>query len=521
MSVDAASLPGNRGNSQVLFTAPAAASVPATPVTGNGQAFVPRNSLTGAADYSSATTPTTPVGTMHATFSTPGANAPKVPAPVVLTADAAQKNLADIKAQVSQLTTDVANHKAAMSTPTTTATTDANGTAATTGTTAPVSSPTVSGTSSVDDKINAALATLTGNEKTIDETQTAALTPLQTQQATLQKESDAATVTALNQLNSIASGTYPLSPTETALLDSTKASYMNTIQGQQIANDAFTGQMTELAATLGINTSSPAQAAGMIHAAISEGSDKVADLNGKMAQALATLDQGFQKQDFDMIQASWEDTSKYYDSRTKAISDMMTAVNDAAKAQKQDAKDTVATVLKAVVDSATFDQKTKQDLIDSAFKSQQISETQRHDFATEAISKENADNNSSTGGGSFTKTQVNKGAATAGVDVSEFAAYPGSVKNYYINNPTQAKAFNQLVADRASGKQSSKDVADTISTANVPDDVKTWMYQTAGVDENGNPTDGKQDSGLTADLSAAGHFLGDSYDGIKSWAGIQ
>ncbi len=519
---DASTLPGNRNNPQILFNAPAAPATapggaPTAPATG-GTNFVPRNPVTGAADYSHATGPQFQTGTMNAVITQPNPKAPKVSPPVVVTADAAEKNLANIKTQVDQLTKDVAAHKAAIATPQNVVTPDGTKTPTQT-TPTPVETPAKPLT--LDEKINDALNGLSEGNKQIDTTQTAALDPLATAQKQVQDAKDSAAVTALGQLDSIARGTYPLSSSESALLDSTRATYLNTIQGQTLANDAFTGQMTELAASLGISTSAPSQAIGMIHAAISQGNEKVATLNGQMAQALATLQQGFQKNDFDMVHSAWTDTAKYYDDRLSAIADMQKAVIEGAKQQKTDLKDLTTLTLDNVVKSATFTQKQKQDAIDNAFKANQITETQRHDYATEAISKENADNNSSTGGGSFTKTQSNKGAANAGVDVSEFAAYPSSVKNFYINNVTQAKAFNQLVADRQSGKETSKSIADTITSSNVPDDVKTWMYQAAGVDASGNPTDGKQDSGLTSGLQEAGNFLGDSYDNVKNWLGIQ
>lgn len=514
--VSAASLPGNKGSLAVFN--PAATSAPTVsaappsstfPSTGN---FIPRNPVTGAADYTAVTAPQTGTGVMNAAITQPSANAPKSPAPVVLTSGPADSDLASKQSTLAQINADTAAHKAAMAAPTNPQTT--------TTTTQPTTTPTVGGTGSIDDQINSKLNELTGNLQTVDTNTASTLSPLNDEAATIQAEKDAASVTALDQLRSIAAGTYPLTPSESALLDATKASYLNTIQGQTMANASFTGQMTELAASLGISTSAPTQALGLIHEAISTGNDKVAALNGQMAQSLATVQQGFLKNDFDMVQSAWDETAKAFDDRLTAISDMQKAVTDAATAQKADLKDTTKLVLSTMMDSAKFTYQQKQDTIDNAFKASQINETQRHDFATEAISKENADNAGSASG-TFTKTQTNKGAATAGVDVDTFSGYPVAVKNYFINSPTQAAAFNGLVADRQAGKTSSKDVADTISTSNVPEDVKTWMYQTAGVDENGNPTDGKKDSGLVADLSAAGNFLGDSYGGVKNFLGIQ
>lgn len=356
---------------------PSLAAPPAQGGTPAGGPVVLRNPITGAADYTHATTPSGPVGTMNATISTTNPAAPKVSAPVVITADAAQKNLDNIKAQVDQLTQDVAAHKAAMTTPQQAPATDTP--------TAPTSdTQTPQAPKDLDGQINDILNGLTGEQKQIDTNANTQLDPLAVQAKQVQDAKDSAAVTALTQLQNIARGTYPLSPSESALLSSTQASYLNTIQGQTVANDAFVGQMTELAASLGISTSAPSQALGMIHAAISQGSDKVAELNGQMAQSLATIQQGFQKQDFDMVQSSWDDLAKYYDDRLTSISSMQKAVTDGAQQQKSDLMDMTKLTLSTMMDSAKFTYQQKQDAIDNAFKSAQISEQERHDLATEA-----------------------------------------------------------------------------------------------------------------------------------------
>ncbi|OYV27521.1 MAG: hypothetical protein B7W98_01610, partial [Parcubacteria group bacterium 20-58-5] len=50
---------------------------------------------------------------------------------------------------------------------------------------------------------------------------------------------------AYNKLNAISSGTYPLSPAEQQLLDSTKASFAQALQAHQTANAGALGQMRE------------------------------------------------------------------------------------------------------------------------------------------------------------------------------------------------------------------------------------------------------------------------------------
>lgn len=325
------------------------------------------------------TTPQT--GTLTAQITQPKGLTKPVAPPAVVTGDAAEKDLANKKMQMDQLTADTIAHQQALNTPQTTPEqTD----------TSKTDTSTPQAPQSLDEQITTLLGGLNSSDENIDQDTQTQLTPLQQQQQELQTQLDKAATNALTQLKQISSGTYPLSSSEQSLLSSTKDTYVATIQAQQTANSAFEGSIAATMASLGISTSAPTEALGEMHAAISAGNGKIADLNAQMATSLANLQIGFQKSDYTMISDSWDKTSTYMQSRIKTLQDMQTQVLDAAKQQKQDAKDYTTTALQYVVASAQFTETQKQNAIQNAFSQQQITESQRHNMAEESIAWTNA-----------------------------------------------------------------------------------------------------------------------------------
>ncbi len=121
------------------------------------------------------------------------------------------------------------------------------------------------------------------------------------------------------QIQSIMSGTFPLNSTEQALLTSTQNSFNSLIQQQQVANKSYVGQVTEAQARSGAQEYTPELAAGNIQAAVSTGVAKISDLDAKAAQTLAQLQQGFQKDDFQMITAQYDALDKVLAEKSNAI----------------------------------------------------------------------------------------------------------------------------------------------------------------------------------------------------------
>lgn len=311
-------------------------------------------------------------GTLNAKIQSPSTTK-VVGTPVVIDSKAAETDLANKRQQMNQLDQDTTQHQALVSQP--------QSTQPQLDQSKPESSQAQPMTT--DQKIDSLIDFLGSETQAIQENAQDELTPLQQQQQQVQNALDTATAKSLKQLSQVASGTYPLSAAEKNLIDSTTQTFQATIAAQETANQAYAGQMTELAASLGINTSAPTQAIGLIHAAVSAGTGKVADLNAQMSQSIANLQLGFQKQDYDMVSDYWDKTATAFNDRIKTLQDMQKSVTDAAKQQQQDIKDNATFALSAIMDSNQITYQQKQ----LALQTAQLDESTRHNLITEAQSR--------------------------------------------------------------------------------------------------------------------------------------
>lgn len=214
-----------------------------------------------------------------------------------------------------------------------------------------------------------------------------------------------------SDLTAIANGTYPLTPSESAMIASSQQQMIQALQMQATANTSYTGAVGEsLASTGGLMG---AQQMGIMQGAIAVGAQRSADLNSKLTQAIASLQDSFMKEDYTNVQDQWANTSKYFDDRASAISDMQKTVatqvqNLITNAQK-DASDQIT----ATMDVANFGQKSYQDaltqanaLVTQGIAQGTLSEKTSNDLATQASNnlknaiaeqKENFDENQANG----------------------------------------------------------------------------------------------------------------------------
>lgn len=259
------------------------------------------------------------------------ASTKKATAPIVATADLAEKDLENKKTQFNQLQEDVVNHAPSTglknlsieNTP---------------------KEPQVPKT--IDQQLSEAMGNI-GLDTPEKSPEQLKLEETDAKRERLEIDRDTQANAATARLNKIASGVYPLNPSEKALLASTEQAFQSVIAAQQLANTAYTGQMKELAAQTGMDLSAPGQAVGLAFQAISVGNAKVADLNAKMASSLAELSMGFQKQDYDMVQGAWNATAKNFEERSKALKDMHDEMTVAVAEQKKETKNKLVTVLLA------------------------------------------------------------------------------------------------------------------------------------------------------------------------------
>lgn len=317
--------------------------------------------------------------TLNANISTPTTDSNIIAPPAVITSQAAQDDLISKQQQVSQLNSDVQSQsqasQAASQPPQTTQPNQQTATNTT---------PQVP---SLDDTINSLLSDLSDNTNQINNSANQSENGLLTQEDQNTIDQNNQYAQTAQQLQAIASGVYPLSAPEQALLTSTAAVFQQTIAAQQQANTAYTGQMTEAMASLGISTSAPTEAIGNVQAAISSGQSKIASLDAQMSQSLATLQQGFQKQDFDMVQSAWEDASKQFEDRQTELSSMLTTVQTEAKNQTDEIQTQTSTALNALIQSADFTYKQKQDAITNALAQSTLDEKTADDAQKNLIAE--------------------------------------------------------------------------------------------------------------------------------------
>jgi len=184
-----------------------------------------------------------------------------------------------------------------------------------------------------------------------------------------------------NTIKNIQNGTVPLSAGEKAQIAGLQAQLQVVIDQQRLANTGSEG----LANIRGYQTGSaeydPAFQAKTIGAIITGGLNKIVNLNIEMASAVAALTQSFKDNDIKAIKDAYtvyQDAAKM---RIKTLDDVVTRTTTAVK----DARDFAQKQLEFDLTSDKFTYQQKQDMIDNAFKAQQIDETERHNKATELV----------------------------------------------------------------------------------------------------------------------------------------
>jgi len=148
---------------------------------------------------------------------------------------------------------------------------------------------------------------------------------------------DAARTDAYNsfheQVGSILNGTFPLSVPQQALVTSLQKELAQNVASQTIANNAYTGAVTQAGFRQG-GEYTPQQYAGQIANAISYGVAKISALDNEAAKTMATLQNDFQKQDYEMLNKNYDSLTKMLDDKGTHLNDMYTKVTNTLKDQR-------------------------------------------------------------------------------------------------------------------------------------------------------------------------------------------
>lgn len=410
--------------------------------------------------------------TLNAKITAPSTTQQTGSAPVVVTSDKAQGDVNNIGTQITQAQTDAqtqASAKAAAS-----ATQQQN---------TQTQNNTQNQAPSLDSQLQELISNLgtetQANQNGANSTQSSLLS----QQA--QNASDQAQQWQQVQdaFQSMRNGTYPLTSAEQSLLNATQQQFQQTIQLQQTANQAYTGQMKEAMASLGINTSAPLQAVGNIQATIDSGNSKVGALNTAMTLALSTAQVAFQKENFDELQQSWADAAQQFDSRQKTLSDMLSSVTSMAKNAQDEINQRTQMGLDAVMDSNTISYQQKA----QAIQQSQLDETTRHDKMQELTDQMNAQKGvySMTPTGQIMDTRTGKIAASQQADASQDPSVIGHTGNPIVDNNTKKSANGTPYVDGTNLTGQLADQAQLVAAQNgIPylgKDAATGLSQAASV----------------------------------------
>lgn len=134
-----------------------------------------------------------------------------------------------------------------------------------------------------------------------------------------------------SSLQSIANGSFPLTSSQQSQLNALQQSF-DTLKAQQlIANQNYTGAITNLGIRSGRSRYAPEIEQGQIQGAINLGLSKIANIDSQASTAIANLQQGFADNNYKLINAQYS-----------ALQDLMKEKDASLQTMAQNVKDQVA-----------------------------------------------------------------------------------------------------------------------------------------------------------------------------------
>lgn len=140
---------------------------------------------------------------------------------------------------------------------------------------------------------------------------------------------------AITTIDNIQNGTIPLSPGEIAQIDGLKQQFNQLIEDQKLINKGATGTANIRGYQQGAAEYDPTFQTNKIASVISAGANKVADLNIKMASAVATLTQSFKDNNIKAVKDAWNIYQTAADQRIKTIQETIKTSQEAVKAAQE------------------------------------------------------------------------------------------------------------------------------------------------------------------------------------------
>lgn len=202
-----------------------------------------------------------------------------------------------------------------------------------------------------------------------------------------------------NKVGQIQNGTFPLTPTQQALLDSTKAMYDQLRFQQQKANSAYEGGINTAEIASGRSEHFREIAAGDIKAAMDQGVQKITEIDQKATTALANLQSGFQSDDLKAVTDSWNEFQQYASQKN----DTLVKLQEDSQKALQDQRDYDFKAAQANIENQLnqdkFDAQKAMDTVDMALKNAQITKEKADTYKTQIETKQLQDQVNGTGTG--------------------------------------------------------------------------------------------------------------------------
>jgi hypothetical protein len=147
-----------------------------------------------------------------------------------------------------------------------------------------------------------------------------------------------------NSVTQLQNGTLPLTPAQQAQVNALQQQFQQLEDQQKLTNQNYEGGVTNAAISSGRQRYAPEIALGQIQQAVSDGIQKIADIETKATAAISKLTEGFQTQDYNQINAAYKDLQTAITDKNTALTKLSTDITNATKAaiteqQKQVAQD--------------------------------------------------------------------------------------------------------------------------------------------------------------------------------------
>lgn len=337
----------------------------------------------------------TPSGTLNATFPQPAAKT--IPAPVVVTSDAANDHITQMQTSSNQSNADIANNTAIQNTPPATpsangTSTPQNGTTTTPSATTPAT-PDNSDPGGYDAQINDILDNLTNGSTTA--------APTELQQNTLNDDNSGVTQdqqdqqTVANSIDSMNSGTYPLSASEQAQVAQVATGYTAALGNAQKYAAIVQAGATVAGAQSGMQEYSPSINLGNIQNAINAGNQKIQTINAQILDAQGKLTTALQNQDYKAATTLYSQISDNIKARTDEITAIQKSIDDETANMRDNAKTALTTLVSEQklssdnsIAAMKADATAKQNAVTNAYKAGMLSVAEKKLADTEIANQQ-------------------------------------------------------------------------------------------------------------------------------------